>query len=57
MRVGFIGLGSQGAPWHGASSRAAMRRRCGARRATSLEPYADTAAKTAGSPAELAAGQ
>ena len=42
-------------PWRGGSSRAASRRRCGPAEPASLEPYADTAAKTAGSPAELAA--
>ena len=55
MQVGFIGLGSQGGP---------MARRiieCGfpttlwARRPVALEPFADTAAKIARSPAELAA--
>lgn len=54
MRVGFIGLGSQGGPM--------ARRIAGgfqttlwARREASLEPYKDTPAKTAGSPAELGA--
>lgn len=55
MRVGFIGLGSQGGPMARAIVEAGIPTTLWARRAASLEPYADTAAKTAGSPAELAA--
>ena len=45
MRVGFIGLGSQGGPMARGSSRAATRPRCGPDGRPVLEPYADTAAK------------
>jgi len=55
MRVGFIGLGSQGGPMARRIVEAGYETTLWARRAASLEPYADTAAKTAGSPAELAA--
>lgn len=55
MRVGFIGLGSQGAPMARAIVDAGFDTTLWARRPASLEPYADTAAKTASSPAELAA--
>ena len=55
MRVGFIGLGSQGGPMARAIVDAGFETTLWARRAASLEPYADTAAKVAGSPAELAA--
>jgi len=55
MRVGFIGLGSQGGPMARRIVEAGYETTLLARRAGSLEPYADTAAKTAGSPAELAA--
>lgn len=55
MRVGFIGLGSQGGPMARAIVEAGIPTTLWARRPASLEPYADTAAKTAGSPAELAA--
>ncbi len=55
MRVGFIGLGSQGGPMARRIVEGGYETTLWARRATSLEPYADTAAKTAGSPAELAA--
>ena len=55
MRVGFIGLGSQGGPMARRIVEGGFETTLWARRAASLEPYADTAAKTAGSPAELAA--
>jgi 3-hydroxyisobutyrate dehydrogenase len=55
MRVGFIGLGSQGGPMARAIVDAGHPLTLWARRAASLEPYADTAAKTAGTPAELGA--
>ncbi|AGB24720.1 beta-hydroxyacid dehydrogenase, 3-hydroxyisobutyrate dehydrogenase [Mycobacterium sp. JS623] len=55
MRVGFIGLGSQGGPMARRIVEGGFETTLWARREASLEPYADTAAKTAGSPAELAA--
>jgi len=55
MRVGFIGLGSQGGPMARRIVEGGFETTLWARRAASLEPYADTGAKTAGSPAELAA--
>jgi 3-hydroxyisobutyrate dehydrogenase-like beta-hydroxyacid dehydrogenase len=55
MRVGFIGLGSQGGPMARRIVEGGYHTTLWARRPTSLEPYGDTAAKTAGSPAELAA--
>lgn len=55
MRVGFIGLGSQGGPMARAIVDAGFETTLWARRPASLEPYADTAAKVAGSPAELGA--
>jgi 3-hydroxyisobutyrate dehydrogenase len=55
MRVGFIGLGSQGAPMARRIAGAGYPTTLWARRAASLEPFAGTAAKVAGSPAELAA--
>jgi 3-hydroxyisobutyrate dehydrogenase len=55
MRVGFIGLGSQGGPMARAIVDAGFDTTLWARRPTSLEPYADTAAKVVGSPAELGA--
>ena len=55
MRVGFIGLGSQGAPMARRIAEAGYDLTLWARRAATLEPFADTAAKTAQSPAELAA--
>ena len=55
MRVGFIGLGSQGAPMAAKIIEADFPTTLWARRPASLEPFADTAAKVAGSPAELAA--
>lgn len=55
MRVGFIGLGSQGGPMARAIVDAGFETTLWARRSASLEPYADTVAKVAGSPAELGA--
>ncbi len=54
MRVGFIGLGSQGGPMAQRIIEAGYPTTLWARRPATLEPYAGTAAKTAGSPAELA---
>ena len=55
MRVGFIGLGSQGGPMARRIVEGGFETTLWARRDASLEPYADTAAKSAGTPAELAA--
>ena len=55
MRVGFIGLGSQGGPMARAIVDGGYDMTLWARRAASLEPFADTTAKVAGSPAELGA--
>ena len=55
MRVGFIGLGSQGGPMARRIIDAGFATTLWARRSAALEPYAHTAAKVAGSPAELAA--
>jgi 3-hydroxyisobutyrate dehydrogenase len=55
MRVGFIGLGSQGGPMARRIVEGGYETTLWARRDASLEPYTDTAAKTARSPAELAA--
>ncbi|MGV0794234.1 NAD(P)-dependent oxidoreductase [Mycolicibacterium sp. XJ1819] len=55
MRVGFIGLGSQGGPMARRIVEGGFETTLWARRAASLEPYADSAARTADSPAELAA--
>lgn len=55
MRVGFIGLGSQGGPMARRIVDAGHPTTLWARRPESLEPFADTAAKVAGSPAELGA--
>jgi 3-hydroxyisobutyrate dehydrogenase len=55
MDVGFIGLGSQGGPMAGRIIEAGFATTLWARRPASLEPFADTAAKVAGTPAELAA--
>jgi 3-hydroxyisobutyrate dehydrogenase len=54
MRVGFIGLGSQGGPMARRIVEGGYQTTLWARREASLEPYTDTAAKTAGTPAELA---
>ncbi|MFE6921949.1 NAD(P)-dependent oxidoreductase [Nocardia sp. NPDC057663] len=55
MRIGFIGLGSQGGPMARRIVEAGYPTTLWARRSASLEPYADTAANTAGSPAALGA--
>jgi 3-hydroxyisobutyrate dehydrogenase len=55
MRVGFIGLGSQGAPMARRIVEAGYDLTLWARRPATLEAFADTSAKTAESPAELAA--
>lgn len=55
MRVGFIGLGSQGGPMARRIVEGGYETTLWARRPASLEPFADTAAKVAESPAELAA--
>jgi 3-hydroxyisobutyrate dehydrogenase len=55
MRVGFIGLGSQGAPMARRIVEGGVELTLWARRPESLEPYADTAAKVAATPAELGA--
>lgn len=55
MRVGFIGLGSQGGPMARRIVQAGHETTLWARRPASLEPFADTAAKSVGSPAELGA--
>lgn len=54
MRVGFIGLGSQGAPMARRIVEGGYPTTLWARREGALEPFSDTDAKTAGSPAELA---
>jgi 3-hydroxyisobutyrate dehydrogenase len=54
MRVGFIGLGSQGGPMARRIVDAGYPMTLWARRPESVEPFADTAAKVAASPAELA---
>jgi 3-hydroxyisobutyrate dehydrogenase len=54
MHVGFIGLGSQGGPMAARIVEAGFPTTLWARRPASLEPFADTPAKVAGSPAELA---
>jgi len=55
MRVGFIGLGSQGAPMARRIIDAGYATTLWARRPATLEPFAGTPAKVAASPAELAA--
>ncbi|RAY17048.1 NAD(P)-dependent oxidoreductase [Actinomadura craniellae] len=55
MRVGFIGLGSQGAPMARRIIDAGHPTTLWARRPASLEAFADTPAKVAATPAELAA--
>jgi 3-hydroxyisobutyrate dehydrogenase-like beta-hydroxyacid dehydrogenase len=55
MRVGFIGLGSQGGPMARRIVEGGYDLTLWARRAASVEPYADTTAKVAATPAELAA--
>src|SRR3954469_8210797 len=55
MRVGFIGLGSQGGPMARRIVGSGYDVNLWARRPATLAPFADTSAKTAQSPAELAA--
>lgn len=55
MKVGFIGLGSQGGPMARRIVAGGYETTLWARRPATLEPFADTAAKVAASPAELAA--
>ncbi|HKT03717.1 MAG TPA: NAD(P)-dependent oxidoreductase [Rugosimonospora sp.] len=55
MRVGFIGLGSQGGPMARRIVEAGHPTTLWARRPAALEPFADTAAAVADSPASLAA--
>ncbi|OHV30218.1 6-phosphogluconate dehydrogenase [Pseudofrankia sp. EUN1h] len=55
MRVGFIGLGSQGAPMARRIVEHGYPLTLWARRPASLEPFADTTAKVAATPAELGA--
>jgi 3-hydroxyisobutyrate dehydrogenase len=55
VRVGFIGLGSQGAPMARRIVEAGHPTTLWARRPDTLQQFADTAAKVAESPAELAA--
>ncbi|MEU6261347.1 NAD(P)-dependent oxidoreductase [Streptomyces sp. NPDC047043] len=55
MRVGFIGLGSQGAPMARRIIDAGHETTLWARRPATLVPFADTPAKRAASPADLAA--
>lgn len=55
MRVGFIGLGSQGGPMARRIVEAGFETTLWARRPESLDPYRDTDAKFADSPAKLAA--
>src|SRR4051812_17872968 len=54
MRIGFIGLGSQGGPMARRIVDGGYETTLWARRRATLEPFADTPAKVAGSPAELA---
>ena len=55
MHVGFIGLGSQGAPMARRIVEGGHPTTLWARRPETLEPFADTPAKVAASPAELGA--
>jgi 3-hydroxyisobutyrate dehydrogenase-like beta-hydroxyacid dehydrogenase len=55
MRVGFIGLGSQGGPMARRIVEGGFDLTLWARRAASVEPYTDTAAKVAATPADLGA--
>lgn len=55
MKVGFIGLGSQGAPMARRIIEGGYQTTLWARRPATLEPFAGTPATVAGSPAELAA--
>ena len=55
MKVGFIGLGSQGGPMARRIVEGGYETTLWARRPASVEPFADTPAKVAESPADLAA--
>ncbi|WP_197518008.1 NAD(P)-dependent oxidoreductase, partial [Mycobacterium sp. E796] len=55
MRVGFIGLGSQGGPMARRIIESGYPTTLWARKPASLEPFADTPAKIAPTPADLAA--
>jgi 3-hydroxyisobutyrate dehydrogenase-like beta-hydroxyacid dehydrogenase len=55
LRVGFIGLGSQGGPMARRIVDAGLPTTLWARRKETLEPYRDTAAQYAGTPGELGA--
>ncbi|GBG40227.1 NAD(P)-dependent oxidoreductase [Mycobacterium montefiorense] len=55
MRVGFIGLGSQGAPMARRIIEGGFGTTLWARRPAAVQPFADTPAEIASSPAELAA--
>jgi 3-hydroxyisobutyrate dehydrogenase len=55
MRIGFIGLGSQGAPMARRIVDAGFPTTLWARRPESLEPFADSAAEVANTPAEVGA--
>ncbi|MEE6136964.1 NAD(P)-dependent oxidoreductase [Mycobacterium sp. 050128] len=55
MRVGFIGLGSQGGPMARRIVEGGFATTLWARRPATVEPFADTSAEIASSPAELAA--
>jgi 3-hydroxyisobutyrate dehydrogenase len=55
MQIGFIGLGSQGGPMARRIVEAGYPTTLWARRPETLEPFAGTAAKVAGSPAEVGA--
>lgn len=55
MRVGFIGLGSQGGPMARRIVEGGFATTLWARRTASVEPFADTPAEITSSPAELAA--
>ena len=55
MQIGFIGLGSQGGPMARRIIEGGYPTTLWARRPETLEPFADTAAKVAESPAELGA--
>ncbi|HSS26187.1 MAG TPA: NAD(P)-binding domain-containing protein, partial [Mycobacterium sp.] len=55
MKVGFIGLGSQGGPMARRIVEGGYPMTLWARRPATLEPFADTPAKVAESPAEVAA--
>jgi 3-hydroxyisobutyrate dehydrogenase-like beta-hydroxyacid dehydrogenase len=55
MRVGFIGLGSQGGPMARRIIEGGFATTLWARRPATVEPFADTPAEVAQSPAELAA--